>query len=224
MKKISVNKIIVDNSTIEEILQEYNSIKIAIKDSNVKLKELKKFISEEDLKKYILLKDNNSKELNDFLLEKPILSEFIDEKDYNTRINKKLEILLCNRIDLSKLSNGLECQHEFVKLNNTFMCVKCFIKDNDLDYQSEDLVQFLIDAALYQGSYIDELDESELGLLEQVKLEHKELINNLKQQMNSLPISDRENVEETINSLEKNKTTEYRNSLRKLRNKKLSIR
>lgn len=224
MKKVSLEKTIIDNSVITDILDEYSKLKVSIKDSNAKLKELRKFITEEDLDKYIMLKDNSSKELDMFLLENPMLSEYIDEVEYNRLLNTKLELILKRKVDLTKLNNGIECQHEFIKLNNNFMCIKCFIKEDDLDFQSDDLHEFLVDAATCQGMYIDEIDEGELGLLEQIKMDHKSLIENLKQQEEGLPEDDRLKIEETINSLENNKVLEYRNSIRKLRKEKLSIK
>lgn len=224
MKKVSLEKTINDNSVITDILDEYSKLKVSIKDSNAKLKELRKFITEEDLDKYIMLKDNSSKELDMFLLENPMLSEYIDEVEYNRLLNTKLEVILKRKVDLTKLNNGIECQHEFIKLNNNFMCIKCFIKEDDLDFQSDDLHEFLVAAAACQGMYIDEIDEGELGLLEQIKMDHKSLIENLKQQEEGLPEDDRLKIEETINSLENNKVLEYRNSIRKLRKEKLSIK
>ena len=224
MKKISLDKIIIDNSSIDDILVEYEKLKIMIKDSDIKLKELKNYLSDNTIKEYKHLRESNSNLLFTFLLDNPMLSEYIDEKKYNKLLYSKLELLLKQKLDLSKLSNGIVCQHEFVTLNNSFMCIKCFIKEDDLDFDNEDIRDLLVDAALFQGMYIDELDESELGLLEMVKAEHKALIENLKQKKASLSKEDQANVDETINSLEKNKTLEYRKSLRNLRKEKLSIK
>ena len=224
MKKISLDKIVVDNTSITEILEAYNALKLNIKDSNVKLRELKKFLTDVMFEKYTLLKDNDPNELDAYLLENPMLSEYIDESEYNKSLTAKMGLLLTKKIDLSKLSNGIDCHHEFIKLNNHFMCIKCFIKEEDLDFEDECLCDFLVDVATYQGMYIDELEEGELGLLEQIKMEHKALIEKLKQEMQDMPFEDRNNINETINSLENNKTTEYRNNLRRLRKEKLPMK
>ena len=71
--------------------------------------------------------------------------------------------------------------------------------------------------------YIDEIDDSELGLLEKVKMDHKNLIDKLKKQRNSLSKLEQENLDNTIIDLENNRTIEYRKALRKLRVNKLSI-
>jgi len=224
MKKINLEKIIVGNLSVSDLLEEYTKLKISIKDSNAKIKELKKFITPEDKEKVLFLQDNNPKELELFLLEKPMLSEYIDEVNYNDILNKRFEVLLKNKIDLSKLSNGLECQHEFIRLNNKLLCINCFIKEDDLDFQNDEFCDVLIDAAKCQDMFIDDLDESELGILEQIKMEYKSLIDNLKEQKEDLPLEDKLNIEEAINTLEKNKTNEYRKSLRKARTEKHSIR
>ena len=224
MNKISLDKIIVDNSDISDILSEYNILKINIKDSNAKLKELKKFITREDYETLIFLRDNNSKELESFLLEKPMLSEYIDESNYNKLLKESFDSLLRSKVDLSKLSNGIKCQHEFIKLNNQLLCINCFIKEDDLNIEDEDFYEFFIDAAISQGMFIDELDESELGLLEQIKMEHKDLINSLEEQKNNLPENDRLNIDETIIALEKNKVYEFKKSLKKKREEKLSMK
>ena len=224
MNKIILDKIIVDNSDISDILSEYNILKINIKDSNAKLKELKKFITREDYETLIFLRDNNSKELESFLLEKPMLSEYIDESNYNKLLKESFDSLLRSKVDLSKLSNGIKCQHEFIILNNQLLCINCFIKEDDLNIEDEDFYEFFIDAAISQGMFIDELDESELGLLEQIKMEHKDLINSLEEQKNNLPENDRLNIDETIIALEKNKVYEFKKSLKKKREEKLSMK
>ena len=223
MDKIKINNIIVDNSNIKDIIKDYLDLKISIKDSDSKLKELCKFVGKDIFDEYKYLKDSKSANLNSFMLDNPLLSEFIDENNYNIYLKDKLEQLLEKKVDLSKLSNGINCQHEFIKLNNEFLCIKCFIKEDEFDYQEEDLISFLVDVAKVQGMYIDEIDDSELGLLEKVKMDHKNLIDKLKKQRNSLSKLEQENIDNTIIDLENNRTIEYRKALRKLRVNKLSI-
>lgn len=224
MKKISLDNIVLDDKTFKEFYNECFQLRVMIKDSDAKLKELQTFISDELLNKYILLKDNNSNELNIFLLENPMLSEFIDENKYNIILKEKYEDLLLNKIDLVKLNNGIECQHEFIKLNNHLMCIKCFIKEEELDCQDEDIIDFIVEIAKLQGMYIDEIDESELELLEKVRLNHKSLIEKLVKQRKNLSQEERINLDKTINNLEINKTIEYKNALKKLRKNKLSTK
>ena len=171
-----------------------------------------------------LFGDGIKEVVNKFMLENPLLSEYIDEYNYNKSIKEELNEFFKERVDLSRLSNGIPCNHEFVKLNNHLLCMNCFLKEEELDYQSEELIDFLISAALHQGMYIDEIDESELGILEEAKNNHKALINELLSKKNNMNETDKHNIDETIKTLEDNRTNEYREYLRNQRNKKLSIK
>ena len=219
MKSIDLDNIVNGDYSFKELFDEYNSLKLSIKDSEVKVKELKSFISDSNYKKYELLKSNNDTRLEYFLLENPLLSEYLDELQYNKLLKHKLNNLLIGKVDLLKLSNGTECKHEFIKLNNKLLCIKCFIKEEELNYQYDDLCSFLIDIANAQGMYIDEVDENELDLLEKARNDFKNLINNLKTKKENS-----EEVVEMINNLEMNRTNEYRKSLSILRKKKLSMK
>lgn len=218
MEKISLEKIVIDpSSNFKQLFKEYESLKIQIKDSDVKLKELSKFVNDETLRKYKYLKDNNLRELNQFILDNPLLSELIDENNFNILLKDRLENILKNQIDLNKLSNGIKCHHEFIKLNGKLLCTKCFIKEEELNFNDDNLTTFLVDALSYQGMYIDEIDESELSLLESIKLEHNKLIDELNDKKKNLPINERITIDETISKLNENATIEYRNSLKKSR-------
>ena len=219
MKSIDLDNIVNGDYSFKELFDEYNSLKLSIKDSEVKVKELKSFISDSNYKKYELLKSNNDTRLEYFLLENPLLSEYLDELQYNKLLKHKLNNLLIGKVDLLKLSNGTGCKHEFIKLNNKLLCIKCFIKEEELNYQYDDLCSFLIDIANAQGMYIDEVDENELDLLEKARNDFKNLINNLKTKKENS-----EEVVEMINNLEMNRTNEYRKSLSILRKKKLSMK
>ena len=224
MKKISIEKIITGNESIEDVIKDYLKIKLSIKDSDVKLKELNSFIGDDLFEEYKTLKSTNDSRFNKFMLENPLLSEYIDEYNYNKSIKEELNEFFKERVDLSRLSNGIPCNHEFVKLNNHLLCMNCFLKEEELDYQSEELIDFLISAALHQGMYIDEIDESELGILEEANNNHKALINELLSKKNNMNETDKHNIDETIKTLEDNRTNEYREYLRNQRNKKLSIK
>ena len=218
MEKISLEKIVIDpSSNFKQLFKEYESLKIQIKDSDVKLKELSKFVNDETLREYKYLKDNNLRELNQFILDNPLLSELIDENNFNILLKDRLENILKNQIDLNKLSNGIKCHHEFIKLNGKLLCTKCFIKEEELNFNDDNLTTFLVDALSYQGMYIDEIDESELSLLESIKLEHNKLIDELNDKKKNLPINERITIDETISKLNENATIEYRNSLKKSR-------
>ena len=220
MKKISLEKIVVDsNNNFKDIFKEYLSLKLQIKDSDVKLKQLRLFINDSTFNNYKYLKNNKLRELNEFLLDNPLLGEFIDENNYNILLKDKLETILENKIDLTKLSNGIKCHHEFIKLNGKLLCTKCFIKEEELDFEDDDLTTFLIDALSSQGMYIDELKESELAILENIKLNHKKLIDELKEKREVIPVNERSSIDETIYNLNINATIEYRKSLQKIRNK-----
>ena len=219
MDSINLDKIVNNNATFKELFSEYNQLKLNIKDSDVKLKELKSFISQETFNKYNLLKNNNSSNLENFMLHNPLFSEYLDESEYNKRIKEQMDYLLKKKVDLLKLSNGIPCQHEFIKLNNKFLCIKCFIKEEEFNYQYDELSEFLIRIAKAQGMYIDEVEENELDLLEKARNDFKNLINNLK-----LEKEKSNEVAEKIKYLEMNKTNEYRKSLSLLRKKKLSMK
>ena len=224
MKKIEIENIVVDNYSFKELYDEYFKLKLDIKTSDKKLAELQTFISDDLFDRYLFLKDNELNELQDFLLENPLLSEFIDENQYNLLLKERLDFLLQNKLDLTKLSNGINCDHEFIKLNNKLLCIKCFIKEEEFSNQDEDILDFIKDIALSQNMYIGEIDESELGYLEKIRSNHKSLIDKLKKQRKNLPAEERYNLDETINNLEDNKIHEYRKSLKKYRKNKLSIK
>ena len=100
MKKISLEKIVVDsNNNFKDIFKEYLSLKLQIKDSDVKLKQLRLFINDSTFNNYKYLKNNKLRELNEFLLDNPLLGEFIDENNYNILLKDKLETILENKID-----------------------------------------------------------------------------------------------------------------------------
>ena len=94
MDKIKINNIIVDNSNIKDIIKEYLDLKISIKDSDSKLKELYKFVGNDIFDEYKYLKNTKSTNLSSFMLDNPLLSEFIDENNYNIYLKDKLEQLL----------------------------------------------------------------------------------------------------------------------------------
>ena len=223
MDSINLDKTVTSNDSFQEIFNEYNQLKLDIKDSDVKLRELKRFVGEELFEQYKKIIDINNQNINNFLLENPLLSEYLDELDYNSILKKRMEDILKNKVDLLKLSNGMPCQHEFVKLNNKLLCIKCFIKEEEFNYQYEDLREFLVKIAISQGMYIDEIDESELALLEKARQDFKSLIKNLKKQKESSS-QNTQRMDLFIKELEENKTEEYKKSLSKLRKKKLSTK
>lgn len=218
MKKINLNDIVVDNNqNIKDIIREYEQLKISIKDSNKKINELNNLVSKDLFDKYNELKRNNSNLLSEFLLNNPLLSEFIDEHNYNILLNDKLENIFRTKVDLSKLSNGIKCNHEFIKLNNKLLCIKCFLKEDELNY-NDNISDFLKDALDYQKMYIDEIDEGELSTLENIEMNYKNLIQDLKLKRENLPRNEKELIDETINKLIDNKLIEYRKELKKYRN------
>ena len=74
MDKIKINNIIIDNSNIKDIIKEYLDLKISIKDSNSKLKELCKFVGKDIFDEYKYLKDSKSTNLSSFMLDNPLLN------------------------------------------------------------------------------------------------------------------------------------------------------
>ena len=215
MNKLNVESIVVNKkNNIKELFKEYETLKIAIKDSNKKIIQLKSFISDSIFKEYNYLKKINSDDLNSFLLDNPLLSEYIDENNYNITLNDKLDNLLTKSVDFSKLNNGINCHHEFIKLNGKLVCTKCFIKEEELDFTDDNFQSFLIDGLTKQMMYIDEVEESELATLETAKNAHKELINSLYEKKEYFSENDKLNIDETISKLQENRVLEYRNYLK----------
>ena len=157
MAKINLDSIVVDKRlTFWVIFNKYKKIEEAINNSNERIKKLREKLTTNEINKYFILHDNQSKFLNEFLKAKPLVAEYINELDNNSNLLVKEKDLLLHDINITILSDDVISSLGRISIGDLLLNTSSFYDEKDLSIYEDDVRNLLIKASNIYNKFLNE--------------------------------------------------------------------
>ena len=184
VNKVSLDDV-VDSKTFSNFSKDYQLNSEKLNNTIKKITYLENEIKKNDdldllFQKYL---DIDITLLFTFLKENPLLSSYIREKtkydvlmDYSKR--------LVNSFDLDSIGSG-NCKHVFGLMHNHYVCINCFLSENDLLIRGEEESRTFRDIVNKKERYAGVIETEELAYLDLIYVQHlknndKKILNRVK--------------------------------------------